>query len=57
MERITKYVAEMDTGAMIYVLSFIKIGSDFETLTRIHSHVNTQMNRQYGDRMSMFLNK
>jgi hypothetical protein len=34
-----KYVVKMGTGAMIYVPSFIKIGSDVQKLIgRIHRH-------------------
>jgi hypothetical protein len=41
-----KYVAEMGSGAVIYIPSFIKIGSGIQKLIRgIH--------RQHGDRTSL----
>jgi hypothetical protein len=35
-----KYAAEMDSGAMIYIASFIKTGSGIQKLIgRIHRHI------------------
>jgi hypothetical protein len=44
-----KYVVEMDSGAMIYVPSFIKIGSGIQKLIGGDS----QTKREYGDRISL----
>jgi hypothetical protein len=43
------YAVEMGRGAMIYVPSFIKIGSGFQKLMgagRIHRHTDTQTGRR-----------
>jgi hypothetical protein len=40
-----KYAVEMGSGAMIYIPSFIKIGSGIQKLTAGDS----QTHRQYGD--------
>jgi hypothetical protein len=40
-----KYAVEMGSGAMIYIPSFIKIGSGFQKLTER----DTQTQRQLGD--------
>jgi hypothetical protein len=40
-----KYTAEMGSGSMIYIPSFIKIGSGFQKLIGKES----QTNRQHGD--------
>jgi hypothetical protein len=38
-----KYAVEMGSDAMIYILSFIKIGSGVQKLIRgIHRHTDTQ---------------
>jgi hypothetical protein len=43
-----KYAVEMGSGAIIYIPSFIKIGSGIEKYIRgIHTH------RQCGDRISL----
>jgi hypothetical protein len=44
-----KYAVEMDSGAMIYVPGFIKIGSSIQKLIV----GNTQTHRQVGDRISL----
>jgi hypothetical protein len=46
-----KYAVEMGSGAMIYIASFIKIGSGIQNLIRggIHRH------RQHGDGISLLL--
>jgi hypothetical protein len=37
-----KYAVEMDSGAMIYIPSFIKTGSDIQKLTRgVHIQTHT----------------
>jgi hypothetical protein len=39
-----KYAVEMDSGAMIYIPSFIKIGSDIQKLiVGIHRHTENVM--------------
>jgi hypothetical protein len=43
-----KYVVEIGSGVMIYIPSFIKIGSGIQKLIGgIHTH------RQHGDRISL----
>jgi hypothetical protein len=42
------YAAEMGSGAMIYIPSFMKIGSDIQKLTR----EDIQTHRQEEDRIS-----
>jgi hypothetical protein len=46
-----KYVVEMDTGAMIYIQKFYKIGSDSKELTRGY----TLRHSQQGDLMDLLL--
>jgi hypothetical protein len=46
-----KYAAEMGSGAMIYIPSFIKIGSGIQKLIGR----DTQTNRQHGDLISVLL--
>jgi hypothetical protein len=43
-----KYSVEMDSGAMIYIPSFIKIGSGFRKLIG-----GILRHRQHGDRISL----
>jgi hypothetical protein len=43
-----KYAAEMGSGAMMYVSSFIKIGSDIQKLRG-----NSQTHIQHGDRRKL----
>jgi hypothetical protein len=45
-----KYAVEMGSGAMIYILSFIKIGSGIQKLMG-----DTQTHRHHGDLISLFL--
>jgi hypothetical protein len=45
-----KYAVTVGSSAIIYVLSFIKIGSDFQELTRGYTY---GQHRQHGDRISM----
>jgi hypothetical protein len=44
-----KYAVEMDSGGMIYVLNFIKIGSAIQKLI---GGVHRQIHRQHGARIS-----
>jgi hypothetical protein len=44
-----KYAVEMGTGAMIYILNFIKIGSGIQKLIGKYS----QTRRQHGDLISL----
>jgi hypothetical protein len=44
-----KYAVEMGSGAMIYIPSFMKIGSGIQKLIR----GNTQTQRQQGDLISL----
>jgi hypothetical protein len=46
-----KYATEMGSSAMIYILSFTKIGSGIQKLTVRDS----QTHRQHGDLISLFL--
>jgi hypothetical protein len=46
-----KYAAEMGSGAVIYIPSFIKIGSGIQKLIG----EETQAHRQHGDLISLFL--
>jgi hypothetical protein len=48
-----KYAVEMGSGAMIYIPSFIKIGSDIQKLKRWDTHTDTH--RQQGDLISLLL--
>jgi hypothetical protein len=43
MGRIIKYAIEMGSGAMIYVLTFIKIGSGIQTLMGEGAHRHTDI--------------
>jgi hypothetical protein len=43
-----KHAVEMGSGAMIYITSFIKIGSSIQKLIR--GYTDTQTYRQDGDR-------
>jgi hypothetical protein len=50
----------MDSERMIYVPSFIKIGSGIQKILRethieIHTHIHTQPHRQQGDLISVIL--
>jgi hypothetical protein len=45
-----KYAVEMGSGAMIYIPSFIGIGSDIQKLILW----DTQTHREHGDRISLF---
>jgi hypothetical protein len=47
-----KYAVEMGSGAIIYIQSFIKIGSGIQKVT---GWGDTQTNRQQGDLISLFL--
>jgi hypothetical protein len=38
MRRIFKYAFEMSLGAMVYIPSFIKIGSPIQKLMGMHRH-------------------
>jgi hypothetical protein len=44
-----KYAVEMDSGAMMYIPSFIKIGSGIRKFIR----GDTQTHRQHGDLISL----
>jgi hypothetical protein len=44
-----KYTVEMGSGAMIYITSFIKIGSGIQKMMWGYTH------RQHGDRISLLL--
>jgi hypothetical protein len=56
MEGFMKYAVEMDSGAMIYISSFIKISSAIQKLSgRIHRHRDRQTDRQHEDPVSQFL--
>jgi hypothetical protein len=46
-----KYAVEMSSGAMVYVPSFIKIGSGIQKFVRRDSLVH----RQHGDLISLLL--
>jgi hypothetical protein len=46
-----KCAVEMGRGAMIYIRSFIKIGSGIRKLMRVH----IQTRREHGDRISLLL--
>jgi hypothetical protein len=48
MGRIMKYTVEMGSGAIIYIPSFIKIGSAIQNLRAV-------IYRQYGNRISLLL--
>jgi hypothetical protein len=48
---IYKYAAEMGSGAMIYIPSFIKIGSGIQKLIEADS----QTHRQHGDFIGLLL--
>jgi hypothetical protein len=53
MEEIYKYAIEMGSCAMIYIQSFIKIGSSIQKLVGGYS----QTCRQHGDYISLLLGK
>jgi hypothetical protein len=46
-----KYAVDMGSGAMIYIPSFIKIGSDIQKL--IGGWGDSQAHREHGDRISL----
>jgi hypothetical protein len=46
-----KYAVEMGSGAMIYIPSFIKIGSAIQKLIGGYTY------RQHGDRISLLFSK
>jgi hypothetical protein len=46
-----KYAADMGSGAMVYIPSFLKIGSGIQKLMG----GNTQTHRQHGDLLSLLL--
>jgi hypothetical protein len=51
-----KCAVEMGSGAMIYMPSFIKIGSGIQTLTgrgAIHRDTDTQTNIEHEDRICL----
>jgi hypothetical protein len=48
-----KFAVEMGSGAMIYIPSFINIGSGIGKL--MGGFTDTQTSRQQGDRISLFL--
>jgi hypothetical protein len=47
------YAVEMDSGAMMLILSFIKIGSDIQKL--LGCGIHTQTHREQGDFISLLL--
>jgi hypothetical protein len=49
----TTFSVDMDSGAMIYILSFIMIGSAIQML--MGGYTDTQRGRQHGDRTSLLL--
>jgi hypothetical protein len=49
-----KYAVEMGSGAMIYIPSFIKIGSGSQKIIG-RGYTDAQTNRQQGDRISLLL--
>jgi hypothetical protein len=51
MGGIYELAIEMGSGAMVYILSFIKIGSGIQKLMR----GDTQTHRQHGDLISLIL--
>jgi hypothetical protein len=50
-EEFMKYAVEMGSGAMIYILSFIKIGSGIQKLIG----EDTQTHRQHGDHINLLV--
>jgi hypothetical protein len=48
-EGFMNYIVEIGSGSMIYIPSFIKIGSTIQKLVR----GNTQRHRQHGDHLSL----
>jgi hypothetical protein len=46
-----KCAVEMSSGVLIYILSFVKIGSGFQKLIR----GDTQAHRQHGNRIHLLL--
>jgi hypothetical protein len=46
-----KYAVEMGSDGMMYIPSFIKIGSDIETL--LGGLTNIQTHRQHGDHIGL----
>jgi hypothetical protein len=56
MGEIYEYAVEMSSGAMIYIPSFIKIGSGIKKLIGgIHRHPSTKAQRQHGDRINLLI--
>jgi hypothetical protein len=51
MEGFMEYAVEMGSGAMVYIISFIKIGSSIQRLIEGDS----QTHRQHGDLISLLL--
>jgi hypothetical protein len=51
MKRITKYAAEMGSGAMIYITIFIKSGSGIQK----SKGRNSQSHKQHGYHISLLL--
>jgi hypothetical protein len=47
-----KYAVEMGSGAMIYIPSFINIGSGIQKVMW-GGYTDMQINRQHGDRISL----
>jgi hypothetical protein len=47
------YANEMGSGAMTYILTFIKISSIFQKLLRQDIHTDTQACRHQGDLISL----
>jgi hypothetical protein len=52
-EGFVKYAFEMGTGAVIYILSFIKIDSGIKKMMVGAGY--SQIHRQHGDRISLIL--
>jgi hypothetical protein len=51
-----KYATEMRSSAMIYILSFTKIGSGIQKLVEgVHGHGDTPAHRQHAHLLSLLL--
>jgi hypothetical protein len=48
-----KYAVEMGSGAMLYIPSFMKVGSGIQKLTG-EGDIQAKTHRQHADRISLF---
>jgi hypothetical protein len=49
------YTVEMGSGAMMYIPSFVKIGSGIQNLIQVDTQMHKDTNRQHSDLINLLL--